>query len=108
MGRTLQFNVKKQRLTKDRTCDFSHIVAGSVGYLKARFIFCSEWEHKAKAASFWAENDDMEYAMLLDENNECVIPTEVLVGKEFTVSVMGATDRYLIRTNKIKVKQEVS
>ena len=104
--RILEFDVNAQRLTKKRSCDFSNIVAGSVGYLKAKFYFSqNEWRGCRKAASFWV--DEKETAVLLDENDTCVIPTEVLVGNLFSVSVIGVRPNYRIATNKTKVKQEV-
>lgn len=105
--RILEFDVNKQRLTKRRECDFSNIVAGSVGYLKAKFYFSqSEWRGCRKAASFWL--DEQEYAVLLDKNNSCDIPSEVLTGDRFQVSVTGMKTDYRITTNKTKVKQEVN
>ena len=103
--RVLEFVVDGQLLRKKSDCDFSHIVAGSVGYLKAVFHFSSEWAGCRKAASFWL--DDAEYAVLLDESNSCVIPEVILTGEKFHVSVVGAKSGYKITTNKIKVKQEV-
>ena len=104
--RILEFEVDKQRLTKKRSCDFSHIVSGTVGYLKAKFYFSqSEWEGCKKAASFWI--DDKEHAVLLDDDNACDIPPAALVGERFSVSVTGLCNGYRITTNKIKVKQEV-
>lgn len=104
--RILEFDVNKQRLTKKRTCNFSNIVAGSVGYLKAKFYFShNEWEGCKKAASFWM--DEQEYAVLLDENDSCDIPPEVLTGYKFSVSVKGSRPYYKISTNKTTVRQEV-
>lgn len=104
--RILEFEVDKQRLTKKRSCDFSHIVSGTVGYLKAKFYFSqSEWEGCKKAASFWY--NDKEHAVLLDDNDVCDIPAAALVGDRFLVKVTGQCDGYRILTNTIKVKQEV-
>lgn len=106
--RTLEFEVKKQRLMKAQTCDFSGLVAGSVGYLKARFTFTTEdWNNcEFRFARFWI--DDNEYAKPLDEHGECDIPDEVLPGDMFRVSVLGASSSgYKIGTNEIRVRQEV-
>lgn len=104
--RTLEFIVNKQRLLRKPDCDFSHIVAGSVGYLRAKFYFSSEWNEYKKAASFWLNGE--EHARLLDENNSCDIPHEVLTEKVFEVSITGALNGSMIPTTKIKVKQEVN
>ena len=110
--RILEFDVKRQKITKTKGCNFKHIVAGTVGYLKAKFNFSYDgyaWNGCAKAASFW--KDDVEYAVLLDENNCCMVPDEVVDGRVFHVSVTGLikgekTD-YKITTNKVKITQEV-
>ena len=110
--RILEFDVKRQKITKTRGCDFKHIVAGSVGYLKAKFNFSEEghaWTGCIKAARFW--KDDEEYAVILDENDSCYIPKEALDGRVFHVSVTGlikgTMSEYMISTNKIKVVQGV-
>ena len=104
--RVLEFTVDKQRIIKNRDCDFSNIVAGSSGYLKAKFYFVSnEWKGCKKAASFWLNS--AESAVLLDKSNTCLIPTEALVGEKFEVSVTGMKDTFRITTNKTKVRQEV-
>lgn len=97
----------KQRLTKKSGCDFDGLVAGSVGYLCAKFYFSeNEWHAcESRIARFWL--DDKEYATLLDEDDSCMIPQEVLTGKRFGVSVIGAAPGYKIETNKTTVRQEV-
>lgn len=105
--RILEFEVNKQRITKRRGCDFTNIVSGTTGYLKAKFYFSkSEWRGCAKAASFWV--GDKEYGALLDKSNICEIPPEALLADRFYVSVTGIREDYKIATNKTKVKQEVN
>ena len=105
--RILEFNVNKQRLIKKIGCDFSGLVAGSVGYLKAKFYFSdNEWAGcTTKIARFWLNG--AEHAVLLDSNNSCMIPPDVLIRSKFEVSVLGAAPGYQIETNKITVRQEV-
>lgn len=104
--RILEFEITAQRMIKKRDCNFSNIIAGTIGYLKAKFYFSQEeWGGCKKAASFWI--DGQEHAVLLDENNTCIIPHEVLVGDKFLVSVTGLRSSYKITTNQVKVKQEV-
>lgn len=105
--RTLEFNVDGQRLMRRRDCDFSGIVAGSIGYLRAKFNFTLKgWYGCTKAASFWV--GDKEYAVLLDKDDSCMIPSEALIGDRFEVSIMGAKTGYKIETTKVKVRQEVN
>lgn len=104
--RTLEFKVDKQVLRKQPGCDFSNIVAKSVDYLKAKFHFSEEWNDCKKVASFWL--DEKEHPVLLDGNNECNIPSDILVGGAFYISVTGAkANGYRIVTTKYKVRQEV-
>lgn len=102
--RLLEFNVSSQCVHKDPECDFSHIVAGTKNYLRAKFTFSDEWDGCNKAASFW--RGEKEYAVLLI-NDTCDIPPEVLTGATFRVSVTGLRNDYQLTTNKILVRQEV-
>lgn len=40
--RTLEFVVKGQKMIKKADCDFTNIIAGSKGYLRAKFYFVYE------------------------------------------------------------------
>lgn len=106
--RELNFRVDDQLLRKMPGCDFSKIVAGSVGYLKAKFYFSGNaWGDCVKVASFW--NNGQMFNARLEEDDSCNIPSEALTGKEFEVSVTGGKpDGYRISTNRFKVKQEVN
>lgn len=103
--RILQFVADGQRLKKQTNCDFSGLVAGSEGYLRAEFTFSDEWLGCKKAASFWV--GDQEYAVLLDDDDSCVIPPEVLAGELFKVSVVGVKTGYKLMSTQTKVRQEV-
>ena len=103
--RLLHFKVEAQKITKAPDCDFMEIIAGTSGYLRAKFTFSDEWRDCVKAVSFW--RGEKEYAVLLN-NDECDIPPEALVGATFRVSVTGQRNGCFIPTNKILVRQEVS
>ena len=103
--RTLEFTVDGQRLKKKSDCDFSGIVAGSAGYLRAKFYFSEEWVGLKKAASFW--RDEEEFAALLDKEDACLIDSNVLTYGHFSVSVSGVKHDFKIRSNRVKVRQEV-
>ena len=56
--RTLEFEVKGQTLEKREGSDFSGLVAGTDGYLQAKFLFKgNEWRECVKAASFFSDGD---------------------------------------------------
>lgn len=110
--RILEFTASKQRLTRTPTCDFSGLVAGSVGYLKAKFNFSPEWDGCKKAADFILKDASgaLICGVLLNKDDTCVIPSDALVGSEFYVKVKGVKEggRYQIETSEIRVKQEVN
>lgn len=101
--RVLSFNVDAQRISKDPDCDFSGLVSGSRNYLQARFSFSKEWDGCVLVASFWRGND--EHAVFI-KDNMCEIPSEVLTGRTFSVSVTGQRGDLRIPTNKVYVRQE--
>lgn len=104
--RTLEFDIRGQRLEKREGSDFSGLVAGTAGYLRAKFWFYgNEWRGCAKAASFFV--DGVEHAAMLDSNDACIIPKEALTGHKFYVSVTGIRKGFKIKTTKTDVKQEV-
>lgn len=103
--RLLVFNVNSQCVHKDPECDFSHIVAGTKKYLRAKFNFSDDWNGCVKVASFW--RGEKEEAVMLNSNGTCDIPPEVLTGATFRVSITGQRNDYRIITNKIIVRQEV-
>lgn len=104
--RVLEFLVDKQNIRRKPGCDFSKIVAGSVGYLHAKFYFSEEWDGCKKAVSFYL--GETEKAKMLDQNDSCEIPHEILTGNKFEVSVTGVKAGYKLKTNKYTVKQEVN
>lgn len=107
--RILEFSVEKQLLQKVPGCDFSGIVAGSAGYLKAKFHFSEEWDDCVKVASFSSPDLEDEFSVILDKSDMCDIPAEVLRRQTFTIIVYGGKKPlYRINTNRIKVRQEVN
>ena len=101
--RDLVFNVKAQIITKHPTCDFKDIVSGTANYLRAKFMFSSEWNGHNKVAVF--TNLSKEYPVRIKEN-VCIIPSEALTWNEFKVRVIGQKGTQRITTNDIVIKQE--
>ena len=99
--RTLAYRVEGQRL--EPIGDHSGIKAGSKGYLRARFEFNEDWDGCIKVASFYYGG--IEYACMLDKNDSCDIPEEVLVGSSYSVSVEGRKDDYRIPSRTITERQ---
>ena len=99
--RTLVYKVTDQQLSP--VGDHSNIVAGSKGYLRAKFEFNNEWDGCTKVASFF--NNGVEHASILDTDESCEIPEEALTGTSFEVSVEGRKPGYRIASKRIKERQ---
>ena len=54
--RTLKFIVEGQIIRPDPSCDFSGLVPGSEGYLRAEFSFSKDWVNTIKVVSFSRHN----------------------------------------------------
>ena len=105
--RTLKFIVDDQIIKKDPDCDFSNIVPGSEGYLKAEFSFSSEWNGFAKIASFYSTMGTEFKPQILKDGTTCIIPAEALKRIKFEVGVVGKNNLGMkLTTNKIEVKQD--
>ena len=101
--RTLTYQVKNQQLIP--IGDHTSLVAGSQGYLKAKFVFGEDWKCCKRVVSFL--NKGKEYVVLLDDSNECTIPAEVLTSSSFEVCVEGRAQNYRILSTRIKERQKV-
>ena len=96
--RFLEFIASGQTLKRSPACDFSGIVAGSKGYLFARFYFSKEWAGCKKVAVFTYKGK--EYPVGL-KDNMCEIPAEVLAGGPVQVYVLGARGACRIPTDPV-------
>jgi hypothetical protein len=99
------FNVKNQTIQKDNSCDFSGLVAGTSGYLKAKFSFSEDWSGCAKVAGFFLKDGKEFPPCVLDDENSCFIPTEILKYHEFNIKVYGKKNSYVITTRPVSIKQ---
>lgn len=74
-------------------------------YLQCSFDFQTEdWEETIKTAVFKLETSDDMYDVVLDENNTCYVPWEVLQDTgTIQGSVYGVKEGYRITTNVVKV-----
>lgn len=104
--RTLKFNVIGQTITLAPECDVSNLVAGTNGYVQAKFTFSHEWNGCVKVAAFYS-NLGTEYPPQALKNGEvCDIPAEALKKSIFKVKVFGKKNEYKICTNKVTVHQK--
>lgn len=102
--RTLKFKVEGQIITKDPECDFSNLVPGTTGYLRAEFTFSEEWDNTVKVAAFWRNGNECP-PQILKDGRSCIIPDEALTSRQFKISVLGKNNNKKLTTNKIEVVQ---
>lgn len=103
--RTLKFIVNDQIIKKDPKCDFSNLIPGSEGHLKAEFSFSSEWDGCVKVASFWGSFGKEYPPQVLEKGRMCIIPKEALAKRSFKIQVVGKKDSLKLSTNKVEVLQ---
>lgn len=104
--RTLLFNVNRQNIVKNPYCDFTGLVPGTEGYLKAEFNFSSEWNGFAKVATFWTTSGKELQPQALEKDNSCIIPKEALKRKRFLVQIIGKCGDMKLVTDKEIVEQD--
>lgn len=97
----IEFSVKNQRMSRWTA---GVIASNSYGYLKFKFNFkTDDWKRTSvKMANFSYKGRN--YPVLIDENNMCTVPKEVIHVPSFCVSVFGGG----ITTNKINIPVEDS
>lgn len=104
MVRKLLFKVERQKLSKDESCSFEGIVSGTVGYLRAKFLFDKEWEGYACVAVFKKLMEEFPVPL---RNCECEIPKEALDWDKFYVRIVGRNKNgAIVTTNEVEVNQK--
>ena len=103
--RILEFEINGQNISKSKNCDFSGIVPGTSGYLKASFSFSAEWTGMVKVAEFrtHASSEPVSVPIL---NNECMVPGEVTGADRWYIKVIGKKGTVIIPTGNCRVRQE--
>lgn len=105
--RTLKFIVDGQIIRQDPNCDFSGLVPGTEGYLRAEFAFSPEWDGSVKVVGFYSNLGKEYEPQILDNARSCIIPAEALARRIFKVRVIGKTKTgFKLTTNKVAVSQE--
>lgn len=99
----LDFNVVGQTITRDPLCDFSGLVAGSCGYLRARFHFSNDWTGCKKVAIFSGRGEPRPVPLV---HNVCEIPAEALTGATVRVRVVGRRPGFALSTETVSFPQK--
>ena len=96
----LQFRVTKQSIKRT---DGQTPVSDSVNYLTAEFTFdSSDWDNTTKTATF--RSGVSVYTVILDSNNKCLVPWELIRAGKLKVSVYGdGANEYRITADSIDV-----
>lgn len=102
--RTLKFIVEGQIIRPDPSCDFSGLVPGSEGYLRAEFSFSKDWVNTIKVVSFSRHNTEFTPKALSD-GVSCEIPPDALKNRYFQISVLGKRGDFVLTTNKVTIQQ---
>lgn len=97
----IEFSISNQRMSRYTT---GVIASNSYGYLKFKFNFkTDDWaDASVKMANFSYKGRN--YPVLVDEDNMCTVPEEVIKPGIFSVSVFGGG----ITTNTVKIPVEDS
>lgn len=104
--RTLKFIVDGLVIKQDPNCDFSNLVPGTSGYLRAEFKFSSEWNNASKVAGFYSILGREYPPQVLNADNTCDIPAEALAREKFNILVFGLRGAEIkLATNKVTVCQ---
>lgn len=95
---TIECNVIDQTLNLIST---PTIASGNLETDKIKFEFSSNWDGLAKTAIFYKDEYNS-YSVLIDENNEVIIPNEVLRNEGmFFFGVFGVSDEKIKTTEVI-------
>ena len=103
--RTLKFIVEGQIIKQDPSCDFTNLVPGTEGYLRAEFSFSPVWKGCTKVVSCWSAVGDEYPPQVLADGVSCLIPDEATQRYAFKVGVVGKSNHTRLVTNKAIVKQ---
>lgn len=80
------------------------IYSGDVNYDSVEFTFCENWTDFLKTAVFY-NDPKTPYMRILDVNNTCVIPKEVLASKGYVyIGVFGTKDNVVITSQILKYR----
>jgi hypothetical protein len=104
--RVLVFKVDGQTIHPNSLSELHGLVAGTSGYIKAKFLFSDDWNDCVKVAGFESVYGEEFEPQKLDEDNSCYIPEKALEYHEFEMKVLGkGMGGYTITTRPIRIKQ---
>lgn len=102
--RVLKFIVDKQIILPDPDCDFTGLVPGSKGYLRAEFRFSSDWANTVRVAQF-TNNTGECTPKKLEDGRWCMVPDDAAEFRSFSISILGKSQNLYLTTNSTTVVQ---
>lgn len=96
----LEIEVKQQTV---KLLGNNVLIAESKNYVYANFDFTEDWLDLVKTV-FFKQGENTFITLVLDQNNSCLIPKELLVADgEFTIHVVGSDNDVRITTNPLRI-----
>ena len=93
----IKINVNHQILKR---VDANQVVADSINYLRLKFYFTEDWTG-LKTVLFKHLSDETIYQVILDDDNSCLVPHEVIKDGSFDVSVFCG---FRITANSVRIE----
>lgn len=105
--RVLKFIINGLKLTKDPQCDFSGIVPGTKGYLKAEFKFNEDWYTCKKMAVFSVPGSQDDEILTFKSLHTNYVNTKIFNDSGAYMKVAYAADTKIYIDNKFAELQSV-
>lgn len=102
--KVLKFDVKGQKIERDKSSDFDNIVRGTDNYIQLVFMFDSEWNGLRKVISLF--NSDGEEENFVLYNNKISLNKNITKGSLFGFRIYGSGNDRVIKTEKEYVEQK--
>lgn len=93
----IKINVNHQTLKRS---DCNEVVSESINYLRIKFYFTDDWTG-LKTVLFKHSLDETIYQVILDDDNSCLVPHEVIKDGSFDVSVFCG---FRITSNSVRIE----
>lgn len=100
--KVLKFDVKGQKIERDKSSDFDNIVRGTDNYLCLVFHFNQEWKETKRVISFYDVDGKQTNEIIQDR---VTVPVEVTHGSMFYFELTGKSNKARITTNRMYIEQ---
>jgi hypothetical protein len=104
--RTLTFIVDHNVLMQDPSCSFDGLFPAPNQEIRAEFHCTEEWTGAPKVVGFYSMLGKEFPPQIVDEDNQCMIPSEALLLPAFKLQVLGTIRGKIMTTNTLTVYQK--